>query len=76
MVHVDNEGIIDGLWTGEMKCIGPTAKDADVWMLIREELHRVHQEGILVDVKHIKALRRQTSQQKRERLLTEELWRR
>ena len=25
--HVDNEGIIDGLWTGEAKCLGPKAKE-------------------------------------------------
>ena len=30
MVHVDNKGIIDGLWKGEMECIGPNAKDADL----------------------------------------------
>ena len=39
MVHVDNKRIIDGLWRGEMKCMGPTAKDADFWILICEELH-------------------------------------
>ena len=32
--HVDTKGIIDGLWRGEMKCIGPEAKDADLWILI------------------------------------------
>ena len=40
---------------GEMKCIGPKAEDADLWILIWEELHRVHQEGILVEVDHVKA---------------------
>ena len=40
MVHVDNKGIIDGLW-----------------ILIWEELHRLHQEGILVEVEHVKAHR-------------------
>ena len=29
VVHVDNKGIIDGLWRGEMRCSGPRAKDAD-----------------------------------------------
>ena len=29
MVHVNIKGTIDGLWRGEMKCIGPKAKDAD-----------------------------------------------
>ena len=28
-VYVDNKGIIDGLWRGEMKCMGPKAGDAD-----------------------------------------------
>ena len=27
-----------------MKCIGSEAKDADLWILIWEEVHRVHQE--------------------------------
>ena len=44
MVHVDNKGIIDGLWRSEQKCIGPKAKDADLWTMICEKLHRVHQE--------------------------------
>ena len=55
MVHVDSTDIIDGLWRGEMRCIGPRAKDADSWILIWEELHRVHQEGTLVEVEHVKA---------------------
>ena len=38
MVHVDKKGIIDGLWRGEMRCIGPRAKDADLWILIWEEV--------------------------------------
>ena len=38
MVHVDDKGIIDGLWKGEMKCIGPRAPDADLWIAIWEEL--------------------------------------
>ena len=32
-------------------------KDADLWILIWEELHRVHQEGILVEVEHVSAHR-------------------
>ena len=37
---------------GEVKmiCSGPKANDANLWILIREESHRVHQEGILVEV--------------------------
>ena len=57
MVHVDNKGIIVGLLRGEMKCVGPKAKDADSWILIWEELHRAHQEGMLVEVEHAKAHR-------------------
>ena len=30
-VHVDNKGIIDGLWKGERKCNNPKAGDADLW---------------------------------------------
>ena len=44
VVHVGNKGIIDELWRGETRCIGPEAMDADLWILIWEELHRVHQE--------------------------------
>ena len=40
-VHVDNKGIIDALWRGEIKCIDPTAGDADLWIKIWEELHRL-----------------------------------
>ena len=47
MVHVDNKGIIDVLWRGETKCMGPKAKDADLWVLIWEEVRRIHQEGAL-----------------------------
>ena len=28
--HVDNKIIIDGLWKGQMKCIGAEANDADL----------------------------------------------
>ena len=57
MVHVDEKGIIDGLWRGEMRCIGPRAKDSDLWILIWEKFHRVHQEGVRVEVEHVKARR-------------------
>ena len=46
MVHVDDKGITDGLWRGETRCIGPRDKDADLLIMIWEELHRVHQEDI------------------------------
>ena len=34
------EGVIDGLWRGEAKCLGPKAKDADLWILIWEEFEQ------------------------------------
>ena len=44
---------------------GPRAKGADLWILMWEELHRVHQEGILVEDEHVKAHRsRKEIQQK------------
>ena len=39
-----------------MRCSGPRATDADLWILIWD-LHRTHQEGILVEVEHVKAHR-------------------
>ena len=33
-VHVDNEGIIDGQWSRERKCIDPKSGDADLWIKI------------------------------------------
>ena len=33
MVHVDTKGLIDGRWRVEVRCIGPRAKDADLWIL-------------------------------------------
>ena len=54
----DNKGII---WTGcgEEKCyaLAQEGRDADLWILIWEELHRVHREGLLVEVEHVKAHR-------------------
>ena len=38
-----------------MKCIDPTAEDADLWILIGEEVHRAHQE--LPWVEHVEAHR-------------------
>ena len=40
-----------------MKCNGPKAKDAGLWILIWEALHRVHQEGTLLEVEHVKSHR-------------------
>ena len=46
-----------------MKCIGPRAKDANLWILIWEESHRVHQEGILLEVEHLKVHRSKKEKQ-------------
>ena len=64
MVHVDIKGIIDGLWKGEMKCIGPKAKDADLWIAIWEELHKLRPEEILIEVEHVKAHRTEKARQR------------
>ena len=34
-----------------MTCVDPQAKDADLWMLIWEEMRSIHQEGVLLDAK-------------------------
>ena len=46
-----------------MKCIGPRAKDAGLWIMIGEEMHRVHQEGTLVEVEHVQAQRSEKEKQ-------------
>ena len=55
MVHVDNQGIIDGLWRGERKCIKSQAGDAGLWIKIWNELHFLVSKEILVEVEHVKA---------------------
>ena len=58
LVHGDNKGIIDGL------CIGPRGKDADLWILIWEELHRFHHEGKMMEVlEHVTAHRKKKEMQ-------------
>ena len=56
-VHVDNKGIIDGLWRRERKCIDPKTGDADLWIKIWEELHLLMSKETLVKVKHVRAHR-------------------
>ena len=56
-MHVDNKGIIDGLWRGERKCIDPKAGEADLWIKTWEELHLLMSKETLVDVEHVKAHR-------------------
>ena len=38
-----------------MKGIGPGAKDGDLWVLIWEEVRRIQQAGVLVEIEHVKA---------------------
>ena len=56
------KGIIDGLWTGERRWIGPLAKDADLWILIWEK-YTDHQEGILAEVELVKGHRSKKEKQ-------------
>ena len=58
---MDNEGIIDGLWRGEMKCIGPKAKDADLWIAIGEELNKLRSKEVLIE--HVQAHRNEKEKQ-------------
>ena len=44
-VHVENKGIIDGLWRAERKCVNPKAGDADLWIKIWEELQSLSSRG-------------------------------
>ena len=46
-----------------MMCIGPKAKDADLWVVIWEEVLRIHQEGILLEVDHVQARRSKKEKQ-------------
>ena len=61
MVHGDNKRIIDGLRRREMKCIGPRAKDADLWIwILGRSAQSFHEERILLEDEHV-ALRRNTA---------------
>ena len=40
-----------------MECFGSKPKDADLWILIWDEVRRVHQGGISQEVDHVKAHR-------------------
>ena len=48
--HADSKRIIDGLSKTEMKCNGQKTKDAELWMWIREEMHRNHRESAVLEV--------------------------
>ena len=45
-----NKAIIDGFRKGEKECIKPTARDADLWIKIWEELHELAKRGIPLEV--------------------------
>ena len=47
-----------------MKCSGPQAKDADLWILMWEEVLRVHQESILLEAENFKAHRSKRKKQR------------
>ena len=42
---------------GEVKCIGPRAGDADLWIRMWEELYCLNSKEMLVEVEHVKAHR-------------------
>ena len=59
-MHVDNKGSIHGLWTGEMKCVVPKAKDADLWIKNSRNWIHVPSKEMLIEVEHVKAHRTET----------------
>ena len=72
-VHVDNEGLVDGLRKGEKECFTPRAGDADLWKILGR-LHELAKGGILVEVQHVKAHRTKKEKEKMtqfERFITE-----
>ena len=58
-VHVDNKGILDGLWRGENKCIGLKAKDADMWIA-----NKLRSKEVLIEVEHVRAHRTEKERQR------------
>ena len=62
-VHVDKKRIFDGLRTEQKECIKPRAGDADLWIVVWEELHGLAGRGILVEVEHVKAHRTKKEKQ-------------
>ena len=56
-MHVDKKGIFDGLWRGEGECIKPKAGDADLWIKIWEELHRLAARDMVLCLEHFYAHR-------------------
>ena len=73
-VHVDNKGIIDGLWRGERKCIDPKAGGAELRIEIWEGLHLPVSKEISVQVEHVEAHRTKEDQKEMshfEKIVTE-----
>ena len=56
-INTDIGGLLKGLHRGEMKCIGPEAKETDVLIKIRREIEKVLDRDIRYDVKHVLAHR-------------------
>ena len=42
---LDNKGLIDVIWRGELKCIGSQVYDADLLVLNWKKVCGIHQEG-------------------------------
>ena len=51
----DSMSILDGLWRGEEGCIGPTQKDADLWIQNLGLITRLRGKHWDLDVKRVKA---------------------
>ena len=71
-MDVDSEGIIDGLWRGDRKCIDPKAGDADLWIEIWEELHKIAARDIVVEVEHVKAKKEKKDMSHFEKFVTDQ----
>ena len=63
-VHVGDKEIIDVLWKGELKCIGPKAKDVDLWLRMLEEVHFLPCKDMLIVAEHVKAHRTEKERQR------------
>ena len=63
-MHIDNKGIIVGLWKGDMNCIGPRSKRCGLRCQKREELHRLRANEILIEVQHVEAHRTEKERQR------------
>ena len=64
MVHVENKRIIDGCGKEKRNVfIGLKAKDADLWIVIWEELNKLRAKDIVIEVEYVKAHRAEKERQ-------------